>query len=286
MLRCLIIHLVLLSAAPLLGTAAPDKVFHLAGKDFSAAEAELFRIGNMDIKSSVQKNFSAAATIVLCERAGIKLSPELTYKKLQQSLLLMSENSRQEFDRMLQKNELDEKRWLEQQSKLLFNQINEAVLRWYAKTYNSTSPVTIQHIRSWYYRNLDLFRRIKVEPAGVWVFPANSAEKYRQALAALQQGVNGKTVQKQYAIKISEKELAASLRAPENQRSTPERGYHLIKNNQHIILLHKSAVSYIYLPLDENLQKAIGDALYDAVAKARLAETLKREFAGKEIKFY
>ena len=50
--------------------------------------------------------------------------------------------------------------------------------------------------------------------------------------------------------------------------------------------MRSDARTHIYIELDENLQRAIGDALYDALAKAILSETLKRDFSPEQLRFY
>ena len=272
---CLAAAVPLLMALPL---NAENRFFHLAGKDFSAAEAAMFSTGKSD--------FAAAAAIVLCERAGVKLSEQLTRAKLQDALQLLSKNSRKKFDSELSQKNLSEAAWLDQQAKLLHNQINEAVLRWYIKTYGSDSAITNEHIRAWYYRNYDLFRRLKVDPAGAWVFRTGEPEKLRTALAALQQGMPDNAVRTAYAEKTSVQQLDSLLRNAEDPQQLPENDYILIPAGEYSVLLRKSAAVYDYLPLDDSLQKAIGNALYDALAKARLAEILKKEFADKKIIFY
>ena len=283
-----IILLVLLAAMPLVKAAdlVQDKFFHLAGRDFSRAEAELFQQPGKTLRESIRENYAAAATIVLCSRSGIELSPRLTREKLQTLLLLMNENNRREFEQLLGEHNITSSQWLDQQSKVLKNQVNEAVYRWYTKVYGSLDPVQFEHIRAWYYRHQDIFRRIKLDPQQLWAFRAGQKDKMLQALSALKQGMPPENVRKNHALKLDEKTLAQELHSYGTHRSYPDADYIAVSGKNYLILMHKSAVSHTYLPLDETLQKAIGNALGDALAKARLAETLKKEFAGKEIIFY
>lgn len=283
-----IILLAMLAAMPFLTAAesAGDKFFHLAGRDFSRAEAELFQQPGKTLRESIRENYAAAATIVLCSCNNIEISQKLTREKLQTLLMLMNENDRRKFELNLEKNNITQSQWLDQQAKLLKNQINEAVCRWYTQVYGSSDPVKIEHIRAWYYRNQDIFRRLRIDPQQLWAFRAGQKDKMLQALSALKQGMPPESVRKNYALALDEKTLAQELHSYGTFRSYPDADYIAVNGKNYLILMRKSAVSHTYLPLDETLQKAIGNALCDALAKARLAETLKKEFDGKEIIFY
>ena len=69
-------------------------------------------------------------------------------------------------------------------------------------------------------------------------------------------------------------------------RTAIDRDWTVINSGAYRLLLAKKALSYTYIALDEKLSQVISNVLYDALARARLAETLKKEFAEEKIVFY
>ena len=112
------------------------------------------------------------------------------------------------------------------------------------------------------------------------------ANKVSQAVAALQQAVPAETVRKNLAEKLTEKAMLEELHAGNIKREPLTGDYWLLTGSKHLFLTSKDAITYTALPLDETLKNAIGNALQEALAKARLAETLKKEFNDKKIVFY
>ena len=282
-------YLLLLSLLALPVFAAENSTgyaFRLAGRDFTHREALELAGGRSDLKSAVQENFAAAAAIVLCSRENIELSEARTRAFLQKNLMLMPEESQQNFRNMLVRSGLTQEAWLEQEKAKLSNQLSEAVVQWYIKIYGKDSPVTGEHVQNWYYRNMDIFRRVKIDPAKVLAFKLADKEKIRKALAALRQAVPPETVRKQFAENMSINDMLAELHNGNMQRQATEDGYWVFSGSSHVFLTYANAVTHTALPLDDDLKKAISNALQEALAKARLAETLKREFDGEKIVFY
>jgi len=263
-----------------------QKYFRLAEKDFTLAEARLIAGNNRDLKSAVQANLAAAAAIVLCERSQIKLSREKTRQTLQDSLLLMTPEAREDFQQKLQQNKLSLEQWLDQESGKLGNMLNEAVRRWYIHVYGSNSEITEQHIRNWYFRHQNIFRRLKLDPEYILAFSARDEEKFIQALAALRQGMDFDAARKTFAFALNTEAMDKAFHEANISRTVLDENFLAVKTRQYRFLLKKSAVKRIYLPLDEQLKQAIGNALFDALARARLAETLKKEFSNAVMEFY
>lgn len=260
--------------------------FNLAGRDFTKQEAVKIAGGQSDLDSAIQKNFAAAAAIVLFSRDGIELSPERTRDFLQNSLRLMAGSAQKDFQAMLLRENLTRNQWLEREQEKLENQLSEAVLKWYIRRYGKENPVTDEHVQNWYYRNLDIFRRVKLDPAKVWAFKLNEREKMQKALSALRQAVPAEVVRKNYAETLSEDVIAGELHSSNVKREYLGENYRLFTGSKHIFLAASDAISYTALPLDEDLKKSIRNALHEALAKARLAETLKKEFKNQKIIFY
>lgn len=276
-----------LSAAICWAADIPDKYFfHLAGRDFTREEALKIAGGKSDLQAAVQENFPAAAAIVLCSRVNIELSPARTREFLANSLRLMPLVSQASFKNMLIRENLDQKAWLDREKNKLTNQLSEAVIRWYIKVYGEESPITDEHVQNWYYRNMDIFRRVKLDPAKVWAFKVADSDKMRKALAALQQAVPPETVRKNFAEPLTSDVMNNELHLQNIRRTAIGEGYWLITGEKYMFLTVDDAVSYTALPLDEPLKEAIRNALHEALAKARLAETLKKDFNGKKIIFY
>ena len=285
MKRCILpVFLLVLSAAA--SETAGKYYFNFAGRDFTREEAVKLASGRSDLKSAVQENTAAAATIVLCSAENIELSAERTRVFLENSLLLMPAAAQKDFQSMLQREDLTRQSWLDREQERLDNQLSEAVVRWYIKCYGKTSPITGEHVQNWYYRNMDIFRRIQLDPAKVWAFKLADANKVSQAVAALQQAVPPETVRKNLAEKLTEKAMLEELHAGNIKREPLTGDYWLLTGSKHLFLTSKDAITYTALPLDETLKNAIGNALQEALAKARLAETLKKEFNDKKIVFY
>ncbi len=282
-------YFLLLSLSCLM-TAAAEKsgkyAFHLAGRDFTHKEALELAGGRSDFKTAVQANIAAAAAIVLFSRENIELSARRTRDFLQKNLMLMPVESQQDFRNMLVRSGLTQTAWLEQEKNKLSNQLSEAVVQWYTKVYGERSPVTDEHVRNWYYRNIDIFRRIKLDPAKVLAFKIGDSAKMEKALAALRQAVPIETVRQEFAENLSETAMLEEFHAAGIKRRNSGDGYWICSGSKHLFLVYADAVKYTALPLDDNLKKAISNTLQEALAKARLAETLKRELQNKKIIFY
>ena len=269
-------------AAVLSGDEKP--FFQLAGRTFTLREARIITQNAEDVKTAVQANYAAAAAIVLCERAGVKLSFDETRRSLSDTLQLMSDKAKKQFDADLKKSNLTRAQWLDREAARLVNQMQDAVRRWYIKLYGAENPVTTEHIRSWYYRHQNIFRRTRVNPDWVWVF-AQSNDQLELALSALRQGMNAQAVRTTYAAAADADKIAELLHNGEN-RTRIDKDYTVVNSGKYRLLLSSKALSHTYVPLDEKLSQVIREVLYDALAKARLAETMKKEFANQQITFY
>ena len=266
--------------------AAEKYFFTLAGRDFTKQEALKLAGGRSDLQAAVKENIAAASAIVLCARENIELSAARTRDFLQNSLKLMPPETQKDFQAMLVRENLTRSRWLDREAEKLNNQLSEAVIKWYIKRYGKDSPVTSEHVQNWYYRNMDLFRRVKLDLNKVWVFGRDDAEKMQKALAALRQAVPPESVRKTFALSLSDQEILEELHSGTVSRTNLDHDYRLFTGTKHLFLAAAEAVTYTALPLDDALKNAISNALYEALAKARLAETLKREFNDKKIVFY
>ena len=281
----LLLNCFIASTAAAAGVDA-QKFFRLGNRDFTLAEARKIAGTHHDLRSAIQANFAVAAAIVLCEQQQIELSSARTRQSLQESLLLMPSASRAEFLDQLREKNLTQEQWLDQESGKLRNMLNEAIRRWYVKVYGSSSEITRKHINNWYFRHQNIFRRIKLDPDQILAFNAQDEDKFIQALAALRQGMSFAAVRRQWALTLSEAAMDQAFHEPDTSRTLLDDDFVALKTAKYRFLLKKSAIKKIFLPLDEKLSQAIGNALYDALAKARLAETLKKEFADQTITFY
>lgn len=267
-----------------------DPAFELDGRKFSRTEALLLSGGSAgsteQIRERIRQNYPTAAAMVLCERSGIKLSPEHTRLSLENARLTMPPARQRMFEEALKNEKLTLDSWLERESSKLTNQINDAVRRWYIKKYGNRQEITDRHIQNWYYRNQHIFRRTRLAAEEILIFDRERKNNWAPAWEMLKQGVPTTAARKQYANDTPPEDILEELQQYKTRRKILDDTWMLIDGSQHTFLLKKSALQQTYLPLDEELTQAIGNVLYDALAKARLAETLKTEFAGKNIIFY
>ena len=127
---------------------------------------------------------------------------------------------------------------------------------------------------------------IELDSARILTFKAVDTEKAEKALAALRQAVPIAAVQKEFAENLSEKAILEELHTGNIKRRITDDNYLILTGSKHIFVTSQDAITHTALPLDEDLKKAISNALQEALAKARLAETLKQEFNNKKIVFY
>lgn len=265
---------------------AAENFFSFDNRVFSRAEAEMITGKSTDLQQAVILHKIPVAVMTLCERSGIKLSQDETRRSLQENFMIMSPEAREGFNRQLEQEGSTAEQWIQNESAKFSNQLNDAVRRWYIKVYGNRQEITREHIRNWYYRNQNIFRRLRLDPAKIWVFEQNDQESMQKALAALRQGMMPTEVRKKYALHIPEKEIANELHSPGLQRQIPEPGYVVMTGRKHRFLMQNDAAVTTYIKLDEKLEKAIGNALYDALAKARLEIVLKEYMQNKEISFF
>lgn len=290
MIRQLLLAAVLL--LQLYPATAQDKFCHLAGRDFSRSEIAFITsmpgVDSVKLKQGAQAAFPALASIVLCERSGVKLSPAAARKNLENSLLLMKDDERRSFEQMLKKRSWSAMEWLDKEAEKFTSQLNDAVRRWYLKNYAAKDEIKFEHIQAWYYRHGDIFRRLRVNPEKLWCFTRNNdgEKKFHQALAALKQGMLPADVRKEFALLLNDDVLFAELHGHLAQRQSIDEKYVRIQGDKYIFLLQHDAVEYAYVELDEKLEYAIRNALQEALAKGRLSETLKKEFAQQKLIFY
>ena len=275
-----------LLALPLFAAEKSEYAFHLAGRDFTHKEAREIAGSRSDLKNAILENTAAAAAIVLCSRENIELSAARTRDFLHKNLMLMPPESQQKFRDMLSRSGLTESAWLTREQARFSNQLSEAVVQWYIKVYGKDTPVTDEHVQNWYYRNMDIFRRIKLDSARILTFKAVDTAKAEKALAALRQAVPFAAVQKEFAENLSEKAILEELHTGNIKRRITDDNYLILTGSKHIFVTSQDAITHTALPLDEDLKKAISNALQEALAKARLAETLKQEFNNQKIVFY
>ena len=270
----------------MLAAASEKYFFNLAGRDFTKAEAIKLAGNRSDLQNALRENIAAALAVVLCSRENIELSRERTRDFLQDSLKLMPPESRKNFQAMLLRENITCSNWLDRDAEKLDNQLSEAVVKWYIKRYGKASPIDPEYIRSWYYRNMDIFRRIRLDLNKVWAFKLADTEKMQKALAALRQALPPETVRKNFALAMKEADILEELHSGNIRRTTLDDDYRLFTGSKHLFLAAGDAVTYTALVLDDDLKNAISNALYEALAKARLSETLKKEFKDLQIIFY
>lgn len=266
----------------------PDPFFKFAERDFSLSEAQMLAPDKkdlQDLRAAITAKLPAAAAITLCGRAGIKLSPQNTRQALLDSILLMSDSRRKQFDQMLAENALTLEKWLQQESVNFDNQLNEALRRWF-KQASGTRQIGEQQIRDYYYRNMHIFRRTRLDENKVWVFSVNARQTLQQAAAELMQGTPHDVVRKKYAVKLPPAQWIDDLQQNYRSRTIINDKYFLIKGSQQLYLVEKDALKDFYLPLDQKVRTAISNTLYDALAKAYLAEMLKKNFSAGDLVFY
>ena len=284
--RQLFLLLLLVNFTAAAEDASGDKkwLFKLSERNFTLQEAQFLTGATEDIKSAIQANFATMATVVLCERSGIRLNAPETRRSLSDAMLLMSDQYQQQFEADLQKKSLTRQQWLDYEAARPVNQLQDAVRRWYVKKYGNENPIRTEHIRNWYHRHQNIFRRTRVNPEWVWVFDRND-DKLELALSALRQGMTPQAARKLYALPTEAEKIADLLHKAEN-RTVIDRDWTVINSGSCRLLLAKKALSYTYIALDEKLSQVISNVLYDALARARLAEALKKEFAEEKIVFY
>ena len=133
---------------------------------------------------------------------------------------------------------------------------------------------------------MDIFRRIRLDLNKVWAFKLADTEKMQKALAALRQALPPETVRENFALALKEADILEELHSGNIRRTTLDDDYRLFTGSKHLFLAAGDAVTYTALVLDDDLKNAISNALYEALAKARLSETLKKEFKDLQIIFY
>lgn len=266
----------------------PKAFFRYAGRDFSLQEAQLIAPGKTDpqsLRAALESNLPAVAAMVLCSRSGIELSQEHTRLTLLDSLQMMSDARQREFEAMLANNSLTIDSWLDQESMKFELQLNDALRRWFKKV-NIDRRIGEQAVRDHYYRNLHIFRRTRLDEDKVLVFDAGNKDACNKALAALLQGSPVKFVKEKYAQKILSGEWIDDLQNCYPRRSSVGNGFFTVQGAQHLYLVKSDALQEFYIKLDDKLFRAISNTLYDALAKAYLAELLKKNFSGCKLEFY
>lgn len=283
----------LMAAVTLWGNSAvkdAEKVFFtFANRKFSAAEAAAIAgvpVDSPQIRELLQKRLPIIGTITLCERSGIRLSQELTMQSLSEALLLLDQASTRKFQQQLSAESITVEQWLKRQSNKIELQLAEAVRRWYIKLHSSRRGITQEHISDYYYRHLPIFRRTLIDPESIWVFESTAEGKPKQAHALLLQGMSPTAVSKAVgALQLPPEELTELVRLHQKDQKALDKDFNILAAEKYLLLMSKNALSQIYLPLDEKLSKAIGNALYDAWARLMLAEALKKELSDSRLEF-
>ena len=268
--------------------ALPDPFCKYAGRDFSLKEAQLIAPGKTDpqsLRAVLESNLPAVAAMVLCSQSGVELSQEHTRLTLQESLLMMSDSKQREFEAMLANNSLTIDSWLNQESMKFELQLNDALRRWFKKVHIDRR-IGEQAVRDHYYRNLHIFRRTRLNEDKVLVFDAGNKDACNKALAALLQGSPVKFVKEKYAQKIPSGQWIDDLQNCYPRRSSVGNDFFTVQGAQHLYLIKSDALQEFYIKLDDKLFRAISNTLYDALAKACLAELLKNNFADCKLEFY
>ena len=268
--------------------ALPDPFFKFAGRDFSLAEAQMIAPDKKDLqglRAGITAKLPTAAAITLCDRAGIKLSQHNTRQALFDSIMIMSDSQRKQLDQLLAKNALTLEKYLLQESMNIDNQLNEALRRWF-KQVSSNRQIGEQQICDYYYRNLHIFRRTKLDENKVWVFSVNAQQTLQQAVSELMQGTPHDVVRKKYTVKLPLAQWFDDLQQNYHFRTVINDKYFSIRGSQQLYLMENDALKDFYLPLDQKVKAAISNTLYDALAKAYLAEMLKKNFSADDLVFY
>ncbi len=271
----------------------PDPAFRFAGRDFSRAEAVQLAAASgapppdspAAAREAVRNQRVLVGGIVLCERSGIRLSEALTAAELGGELLLLPPAARRALELRLRNEKLTPEWWMRRESRRLDRQFSEAARRWYRRQYTA-AEISEAQIQDWYFRNQDRFLELKMDPEQIWVFDSGAPEAPRQALAELRQGRPGAEVRRRLARPMASAAIIAALNRTETELERLGDDFVLYRTADFQLLARAGAVQPGYRPLDGALKLAIGNALYDALAKARLAAALRAELADAEFEFY
>ena len=277
------------SIAHIYAAGLPDPAFRLGGRDFSRDEARMLagkHAQEKDWRPAIQANIMAAGTIVLCHRSGIELSKEKTAESLQYSLLIMPPEQRRKLDSQLQKEQRSEQDFIDQEAQKLTNQLNEALRRWYRKVSDGKSEIKPEHIQNWYFRNQDIFRRVKLKKDQLLIFTGEQKKQLQLVLDSLNQGMTLAAVKRAFALDAAAEKYQDELYNNVTKRQLRSDGYYQLDTENYTFLIPHDALEVYYVELNETLFRAIRDALFDALAKAHLAEALQQELANSEIEFY
>ena len=289
MIKHLLVALIVLTGTLQFGYAGelPDPYCNLAGRDFSLAEIRkiVSEVTAAELPQLLEKKLPEMAAVVICSRSGVELSQQKTLRSLQAQLLLLSQTQAQEFDSALAENGLTREKWLERESQRFDNQINEALQRWF-KRVAGTDVVSEEHVKSYYYRNMNKFRRVKLDSTRLLVFAVGDQTALQKAVAALQQGMLTGSVRSKYALNVKTEDWFDDLQKNLLLKKHFQDKYLIIKGDKYWYLLENGAFTRTYLPLDGAMKEAIAVTLYDAYAKAYLSEKIKRDFSGIKLHFY
>ena len=267
-----------------------DPAFQWGPRSFSRDEAERIAAlapapprSQQEARDFIRSQQPLLTGIVLCEARGVPLSEEKTLEALQMGLLTMPTEARREFLRLCVERKLAPGEYLRSEARRIDRQFQCAIREWYRRSCPDVR-ISDAQVRDWYFRHQERFLTREINHEALWILSPGE-ENVRQAVALLKQGVPAASVRKKFPGNADAGAVARVLELPGKQ-DFPEKGFTLYAGTDFQVLARADAVRLAYRPLTPELAEAIRSALYDALAKARLAEELKRMESRMELRFF
>ena len=267
-----------------------DPAFQWGSRCFSRNEAERIVAlapepprSPQEARDFIRSQQPLLTGIVLCEERGVPLSEEKTLTALQLDLLTMPPEARREWLRTCRGLRLAPEELLRQEARRIDRQFQCAVREWYRRAYPG-KVISDAQVRDWYFRHQERFLTREIDRDALWVLPPGE-EIAQQAAALLKQGVPAESVRRKFPVAADADAVMRLLDRPGRQ-DFPEKGFTLYAGETFQVLARADAVKLAYRPLTPELAEAIRNALYDALAKAHLAEVLKEMESRMELRFF
>lgn len=269
----------------------PDPAFQWGERKFSRNEAE--RIVALapespqtvqEARDLVRQQLPLLAGIVLCERAGIGLSAEDTLAAAKLEILMLSPEEQKRFLLACRRAGVDSEALLRKNAFRIDRQFQNAIRQWYRKEFSDEATVSDEQVRDWYFRHQDRFLTVEIEPDAVFVLP-DTPDAPVQAVAWLKQGMPAAAVRKKFPEAATDESIRSALLSTA-AANRPEAGFALYRGDGFQVMTRAGAVRKTYCKLTPELTEAIRNVLYDALARARLAERLEAETARYELIFF
>ena len=280
----------LCAAEPEHASLWPDPAFQWGSRLFSRREAEeIIRLAPTppgsaaEARRFIRSQQALLSGIVLCEQSGVTLSASAARRALELDLLTMPPERRRALEQSCRRNGLTVAAFLNREAGKLDRRFQCAIREWYKIAYPE-ERVSDAQVQDWYFRHQERFLTKEADPEALWLLPPGP-DAPAQAAAWLKQGMPPDAVQRKFPVTVSPGAVAALL-DEKGLPDTPEKGFTLYRGEHFQILSRAGAVRTVYRKLTPELAEAIRNALYDALAKARLAEALDKLGSGRELRFF